>query len=95
MKRITSIFLAVVMLFSCLSISVTAVGTHSTVTLDSKTVEVGDIFDVYINISGYSNINTIGLKLTYDPAALEETTDVSTAAKENEVLLITSCFMRK
>lgn len=94
-KRIGVLFLIILMSFvNIFAVNISAVSDHSYVSIESKSVAVGDTFDVYFHISNYNNINTIGLRIEYDEDMLQEITDVSSDKSADNVLLIKDSFIR-
>lgn len=94
-KRLLVTLITVFLLMSYMcSINIIAADVHSELHIESKSVSVGETFDVYFIISGYNNINTIGLRIEYDTDMLCEITDVSSNDSADNVLLIKDSFMR-
>lgn len=94
-RRLFITLISILLLMSCMCpINIIAADVHSELHIESKSVSVGETFDVYFIISGYNNINTIGLRIEYDTDILCEITDVSNDANANNVLLIKDSFMR-
>ena len=80
MKKFISIILTIFMMLACIPVGVLAADAlGATFVLESRDVNSGDTFDVYVKVSGYEGRNSIGLRIDCDTEKLEDITDSNSA----------------